>query len=67
MSNMGDHELTFSNYLNIYLSLLLDICHIRIRIIHIFVFFQCEPYSIHSPTHTSIITHEYINKTYSQT
>jgi hypothetical protein len=38
MSRMGDHELTFSNYPNIYLSLLLDIYHLCIRIIHIFVF-----------------------------
>jgi hypothetical protein len=35
---MGDHEFTFSNYHNIYLPLLLDICHLCIRIIHIFVF-----------------------------
>jgi hypothetical protein len=35
---MGDHELTFSNYPNVYLPLLLDICHLCIRIIHIFVF-----------------------------
>jgi hypothetical protein len=35
---MGNNELTFSIYPNIYIPLLLDICHIGIRIIHIFVF-----------------------------
>jgi hypothetical protein len=35
---MGDHELTISNYPNIYLPLLLDICHLCIKIIHTFVF-----------------------------
>jgi hypothetical protein len=38
--SMGDHELTFSMYPNIYLYLLLDTCHLCIRIIHIFVFFN---------------------------
>jgi hypothetical protein len=33
-----DHELTFSIYPNIYLPLWLDICHLCVRIIHIFVF-----------------------------
>jgi hypothetical protein len=32
--HMGDHELTFSNYPNIYLHLLLDICYLCISIIH---------------------------------
>jgi hypothetical protein len=35
---MGDHELIFSTYPNIYLPLLVDICHLCIRIIHTFVF-----------------------------
>jgi hypothetical protein len=35
---MGDHELILSNYPDIYLYLLLDICHLSIKIIHIFVF-----------------------------
>jgi hypothetical protein len=36
--HMRDHGLIFLNYPNIYLPLLLDICHLCIRIIHIFVF-----------------------------
>jgi hypothetical protein len=34
---MGDYELIFSNYPDIYVSLLLNICHLCIRIIPIFV------------------------------
>jgi hypothetical protein len=40
MSSMGDHKLAFSMYPNIYIHLLLDIYHLCIRIIHIFVFFN---------------------------
>jgi hypothetical protein len=43
MSTMGDHEFTFSNYPNIYLPSLHDICHLCIRIIHIFVFSSVSP------------------------
>jgi hypothetical protein len=38
--SVGDHELTSSNNPNHILPLLLDIFHLCIRIIHIFVFFN---------------------------